>query len=870
MDDSHKSLLNFWRVVLVQYLNPVAVIEELPEYFPVDSRSRNLVLTKDDQPHEAVDILLDELMSTDIPDAYSRFLEAVKTQHPWLIPIITGEMDVDSLPGGITKIQFQEYVNKLLTRLLPTLVKGIIATNISMHMKVKGFLNQEEHERIEAKTNNSGNTAAVRTLLAILVRKPIEWLSAFKNTIREENYTETVRDVVSDIPDNIEKFSELSYSMSMRGQSTRYESGESVHYTRTFREQDGEHVKACMHGDHTMSFQTHDMPPQQCEISLRHCNISVSSVLTESQGKEVLQEESQFHDDKALFENLHGTAIPDTPKFPPASSIIPKEAGYVPRQSKGRVPSRSKTITRSVSEKAVTGENAIIFADERLDIAWNIIETRFPHILDSTDRKIAFIVPKITKDYDALKYVFASQQWSVGFYTKDEHSDMRELMQISQVIVITGESFLSWLNEDSDVGKLSEFDVLIFDQCFTSYKNASYKEVLLKYLSVRQTRPRFIHTQVIGLASSMNAGKLSGQNQADNIIFELIALFDARGGIEVHLSKGRKSKKNAIAKMKLNSATKGRKSAGKKDEITDPLTYYLCEQIDGIVDLMYRLPMRQLKGLQSPRKIEKGSTAYIKWCDDLLNRVSEFEDPSLVYHITNCAKFLRVFNVAFLVKNKCRASDASDYLENNLNSLLPLRTGFKYQTVEKRLTKVADVAHGKLRSLLLQDSTEDCSSLTQIHHEVTCQYGRNKHSQILIIVNNHAVVDYMQSWLKDDALGKDSELRPKTACNGKMFLPSNVTVCHCDELPRVARFDMIIRYDCSVDIKCLTQKKANCQKLVDIECEIIKADDKVKISNILLMNSAIEKSQNLQIEDHAQYIRQIEQLQSRLLVRKAK
>ena len=109
---------------------------------------------------------------------------------------------------------------------------------------------------------------------------------------------------------------------------------------------------------------------------------------------------------------------------------------------------------------------------------------------------------------------------------------MDEVSQENDVIVLTAQILVDALK--SKRVKITDFSLLIFDECHHTNKEHPYNEIMLTYLGIKflpQTSPsqatgNVILPQIIGLTASLGVGKARNSKDAQDHILQLCANLD--------------------------------------------------------------------------------------------------------------------------------------------------------------------------------------------------------------------------------------------------------------------------------------------------------------------------------------------------------
>nr|XP_039258797.1 antiviral innate immune response receptor RIG-I-like [Styela clava] len=195
MKEAEKALLEHWKTVLKDHLDPLEMMESLPDVFIIGTEKHTKVMKNRKKTHDAVEIIINECANSDIQ--IEEFTGAMRRcGHGWLAALVSGEIEAEEVERAVIENENREFIRKYLTIISPLIKSTINAKEVAVEMGER--ITKDEFELIECRAREDGNREAVRFLLSILIRKPIKCWNELTDVCRHLNYdTELIESLES-------------------------------------------------------------------------------------------------------------------------------------------------------------------------------------------------------------------------------------------------------------------------------------------------------------------------------------------------------------------------------------------------------------------------------------------------------------------------------------------------------------------------------------------------------------------------------------------------------------------------------------------------------------------------------------------------
>lgn len=509
----------------------------------------------------------------------------------------------------------------LLTLLQPTLVQMLLVGDVLDHCMQKGLLTQEDRSRIST-AENHGNESGVRELLRRIVQKK-DWFSTFLNILRQTGNDKLAEELTGvDCSENDEEFENLS-----------------------------------------CKDETNEPPPLAADQP---------SPEKEASGIEDNSPESSFADSSVISES-------DTSLAEGSVSCLDESLGH-----NSNMGSDSGTMGSDSDERKWTERTSPELRPYQMEVAQPALEGKNIIICLPTGSGKTRVAVYITKDHlDKKKQAskpgkvivlvnkvilveqlcleefkpFLKKWYSVIGLSGDTQLKISfpDIVKSYDVIISTAqilENFLlNFEDGKDDAVQLSDFSLIIIDECHHTHKEAVYNNIMRRYLKqklknktlMKENKPVTPLPQILGLTASPGVGAAKKQTEAEKHILQICANLDA---ITI------KTVKENVDQLKHQIKEPCKKFAIADDTREDPFKEKLQEIMASIQTYCQISPISEF-----------GTQHYEQWAIQMEKKAAKEGNRK----DRLCAEHLRKYNEALQINDTIRMIDAYNHLETFYN-----------------------------------------------------------------------------------------------------------------------------------------------------------------------------------------------------------
>uniref|UniRef100_A0A4W4HJH6 RNA helicase n=1 Tax=Electrophorus electricus TaxID=8005 RepID=A0A4W4HJH6_ELEEL len=264
-------------------------------------------------------------------------------------------------------------------------------------------------------------------------------------------------------------------------------------------------------------------------------------------------------------------------------------------------------------------------------------------------------VPLVEQHYKAEFGKFLKHQYSVERVSGDSQLKISfpQVIEKNDIIICTAQilenSLAKAKNGDEDGIKLSQFTLMVIDECHHTQKGGVYNHIMIRYLKqkhrniglLKEQKTPVPLPQILGLTASPGVGGAKNQQKAEEHILRICANLDA------YTIKTKSLREELMAPYKCIASAPERKE--------DPFG----DVIKGIMDEIHS--HAELSPLCQP-----GTQNYEQWVVQKEQNAAKEDNP----RVRVCAEHLRQYNEALHQSNTIRMSDAFSFLNKYYNEEL--------------------------------------------------------------------------------------------------------------------------------------------------------------------------------------------------------
>uniref|UniRef100_A0A8C9UGS3 RNA helicase n=1 Tax=Serinus canaria TaxID=9135 RepID=A0A8C9UGS3_SERCA len=501
-----------------------------------------------------------------------------------------------------------------------TLVDRMRTVQVAEKCLQMGIFQDEDVDRIQTVTDNRGNRDGARELLSRIVQKK-DWFSSFLVALRETQHEDLADDLSGNTGENKENGME----------QTTNEETEVPSQPGYVTE---ENLKQEENVDDSFS----------SESSLLETSIEKNSVMSES---DVSIGDGSVSNLKGNLEESCTTSDSDEDE--------------VERRASPEPDLTLRDYQMEVAKPALNGENIIICLPTGSGKTRVAVYITKDH-LDKKKRasepgKVIVLVNKVPLVEQHLKREFSPflKRWYqvIGLSGDSQLKiSFPEVVRRNDVIISTAQilenSLLNASKEDEESVHLSDFSLIIIDECHHTQKEGVYNNIMRRYLKqkkknvklAKENKPLIPQPQILGLTASPGVGGATSYSKAEEHILKICANLDACRimTVEEHASQLKNQVKEPSKKIVIAD-----------DKKRDPFKEKITEIMTEIQNYCQLHP-----------KSEFGTQTYEQWVIREERRAAKEEKR----RERVCAEHLKKYNDALQINDTIRMVDAYNHLNN--------------------------------------------------------------------------------------------------------------------------------------------------------------------------------------------------------------
>ncbi|XP_063115237.1 interferon-induced helicase C domain-containing protein 1 isoform X1 [Cavia porcellus] len=621
-DKCFRYLLSCFRTRVKMYIQVEPVLDYLT-FLPRDVKEQIMRTANTSGNMKAVELLLNTLEQEQgwAPGWTREFVDALQRAGSALAARYVNP-DLTDLPSPSFETTQDECL-QLLTLLQPTLVDKLLVRDVLDKCTEVDLLTIEDRNRISAAENN-GNESGVRELLQRIVQKE-NWFSTFLNILHQTGNSALARDLTG--VDHSESNAEI--------ENLLYEDGPDINESLcSAKEQPNLEKKEW-----------------DVENNLSESSFADSSVVSESDTS--LAEGSVSCLDESLGHNSNMGSDSGTMGSDSDEENVAKRASPEPEL-------KLRSYQMEVAQPALEGKNIIIclptgsgktrvavyIAKDHLDKKGQASEPGKVIVLVN---KVMLVEQLFTKEFKP----FLKKWYRVTGLSGDTQLKISfpEVVKSHDVIISTAQILEnSLLNSESgeDAGvQLSDFSLIIIDECHHTNKEDVYNNIMRRYLKQKlknkalqkENKSVVPLPQILGLTASPGVGGATKQAKAEEHILKICANLDASTI---------KTVKDYYNQLKDQIKEPCKKFVIADDTREDPFKDKLLEIMSSIQAYCQVSSMSDF-----------GTQNYEQWTIQMEKKASREGDRK----IRVCAEHLRKYNEALQINDTIRMIDAYNHLE---------------------------------------------------------------------------------------------------------------------------------------------------------------------------------------------------------------
>eukprot|EP00058_Branchiostoma_floridae_P024799 XP_002610289.1 hypothetical protein BRAFLDRAFT_93024 [Branchiostoma floridae] len=401
-----------------------------------------------------------------------------------------------------------------------------------------------------------------------------------------------------------------------------------------------------------------------------------------------------------------------------------------------------RNYQKELAEPGIQGKNTIVCAPTgsgKTHVAMYIIKEHLDKriFIKSGDHKgnvakVLVLTPEVTildqhyRTFCRFLPLYRTGKRSGSYVAKKPFED---IVESNDITVATPQILLNALLEKTV--KITDFSLIVFDECHHTKKDASYNKIMAEYLKIKLADPlsQANLPQIVGLSASPGAGGKPNLPAAEKHLLDLIASLDAEVFKTVEFP-------GNIAEL--------------EDEVNTPSKHVLVtgsRPIDPFRETVERM-MTEIEGLlppdlqlqySGPKGVQEYQSAV-----DLVNGKATNERNTEVIH--QCDHLLN-YNKALQMNNTARMKDAMEILTYFYDKL---KQRHKISVVERRLLDLFEAKSNQLRPISQREDMYPNPKLMKLEKEILkARQEFEEDLRGILFVKTRALAQAMLSWVRE-------------------------------------------------------------------------------------------------------------------------
>uniref|UniRef100_A0A8C4V7J0 RNA helicase n=1 Tax=Falco tinnunculus TaxID=100819 RepID=A0A8C4V7J0_FALTI len=631
-----------------------------------------------------------------------------------------------------------------------TLVDRMQTMQVAEKCLQKGIFQDEDLDRIQTVTDNRGNRDGARELLSRIVQKK-DWFSPFLVALRETQHG----DLADDLSGNTGGRENRQNGMkSSTNEETEIKSQPGYAEMENLKQQEN----------------TND------SFSSENC------VLETSIGKDSVVSESDVSIGDGRFGNLNENLGQSCTTSDSDEDEMESRASPEPEMI-------LRDYQMEVAKPALNGENIIICLPTGSGKTRVAVYITKDH-LDKKKRaselgKVIVLVNKVPLVEQHLRkefHPFLKRWYQVIGLSGDSQLKISfpEVVRRNDVIISTAQilenSLLNAAEEDEEGVHLSDFSLIIIDECHHTQKEGVYNNIMRRYLKekmknrklAKENKPLIPQPQILGLTASPGVGGATSYSKAEEHILKICANLDACRimTVEEHVSQLKNQVKEPYKKTVIAD-----------DKRRDPFRERITEIMTDIQNYCQLYP-----------KSEFGTQPYEQWVVREEKKAAKEEKRKERV----CAEHLKKYNDALQINDTIRMVDAYNHLNNFYKEEKSKKTVrsddddddepavSKQDETDEFLIGLFHAKKKQLKELARKPEYEN-EKLIQLRNTLMEEFTKTKEPRGIIFTKTRLSAVALFQWIKDNpkfeevgikahyliGAGHNSEMKPMTQARGR-------------------------------------------------------------------------------------------------------
>ncbi|GCC22021.1 hypothetical protein chiPu_0000405 [Chiloscyllium punctatum] len=448
-----------------------------------------------------------------------------------------------------------------------------------------------------------------------------------------------------------------------------------------------------------------------------------------------------------------------------------------------------------------------------------------------------------------------------------------QVVRENDIIICTAQILENQLAEsnknDADNLEISDFSLIIIDECHHTQKEGVYKSIMTRYIEQKLNNKKGIVQvslpQILGLTASPGVGGAKNRKSAESHIIQICANLDAYKIMTVkeHYAQLKDQVKDPVKKMEIA-----------EERIKDPFGGQIKEMMTKIHTYLGREPTSDF-----------GTQSYEQWI--VQKEKSGAKENNRKLRV--CAEHLRKYNDALMINDTIRMIDAYNYLTDFYKDEKRKKVmdddddvpKSKLDDTDRYLIGLFNERQKKLQILAGKIENEN-GKLTKLRTTILQEFSRKRNSRGIIFTKTRQNAHALHEWIEENekfkelgikahyltGAGNNSQFKHMTQNEQKEVLNKfhdgdiNLLIATtvAEEGLDIKECNFVIRYGLVTNEIAMVQARGRARSddstyaLVANEGSGVLERESVNVYRELMMYAAIQKVQEMPEEDYKKQI----------------
>ncbi|XP_048454571.1 interferon-induced helicase C domain-containing protein 1 [Rhincodon typus] len=644
---------------------------------------------------------------------------------------------------------------KLIEVLSPALIDKLKPFEISVHCFTSDILSQEDVENILSETKQNGNRAGARKLLSRVIKKPPGWFSKFLGVLQNTGHGD-LANLLAGNDNSLSKTEEpAEESKNVTDEQLPNEIQNNVDNAKPDKlaVEKNEQPPEDLYSSPTTAEENRENNRQSDENSILS-GISDLDLSMNAESVHDIAETSICSSNDSQLENGSSGVSGDENAY----SDSDEESNEKGRQSP--VPEiHLRDYQQEVAAPALEGKNLIIClptGSGKTRVAVYITRHHLDKMkLQGKTGKVVVLVnkvPLVDQHFRKEFNPYLKDKYSVSKISGDTQLKISfpQVVRENDIIICTAqilENQLAEANEsDADNLEISDFSLIIIDECHHTQKEGVYKSIMTRYIEQKLNNKKGIAQvslpQILGLTASPGVGGAKNRKNAESHIIQICANLDAYKIMTVkdHYTQLKEQVKDPVKKVEIA-----------EDRKEDPFGGQIKEMMMEIHTYLGRNPTSDF-----------GTQSYEQWIVQKEKSGAKEENRKLRV----CAEHLRKYNDALMINDTIRMIDAYNYLTDFYKDEKRKKVmdddedvpKSKLDDTDRFLISLFNEQQEKLQTLAGKTEYEN-GKLTKLRTTILQEFSRKRNSRGIIFTKTRQNAHALHEWIEENEKFKEFEIK---------------------------------------------------------------------------------------------------------------